>query len=198
MVTSRIVAKKDIVVPANAETLQKELTAYKAKAIEEIQEFDFDTCVGAGGTYLINKILVPCEYMLIRQAQNRVLIAEELAYNFDTFIELCIEANKYTVFVPTINTFCSFCGISTSTLKSIANENNERGNIATMIIEKLGDGIMQNIISGKIHPIGGIFVAKANFGMRDNDAPQTAILNISNSTQSIDDIMREIKENSKF
>lgn len=196
MKTSQVVPREEIAFLTDCKLLNKELDDIKETAIEIIEDYDFDTSIGSGSAYLANKLFKPCKYFLNRKGRPRE--AEELAMAFDAFSEICIEANKYTVFAPTINTFCSFCNITTKTLKNMANENTDRGEIATMIIERLGDNIMQNILSGKVHPIGGIFIAKANFGMRDNDPPQTAIVNIQNTPQSVDEILKEIKEITKY
>ena len=192
---TRIVPRAEVLEELNPELLAENLAEEKQKALVALREYDFDTSIGSGAAYITNSILVPCLYFSKRQGCPRT--AAELAIAFNNFQEICAEANKYTVFVPTLNTFAAYCNITTKTLKNIANENNDRGNIASMIIEKLSDGIMQNIMTDKIHPIGGIFVAKANFGMRDNDPPQMAVVNVSAGNMSIDEIMADFNKNNK-
>lgn len=192
---TRLVPKSQVIQPLNIELLSENINEEKEIALTKLKDYDFDTSIGSGAAYITNDILIPCKYFVSRQGSAKT--AEELAIAFNTFQEICIEANKYTVFVPTINTFAGFCCMTTRTLKNIADENNERGQIASIIIERLSDGIMQNIMTGKINPIGGIFVAKANFGMRDNEPTQMAVINVTSNNMSVDEILAELNKNTK-
>lgn len=195
MASSRIMKKQDSYIQKNEFTMREHVQAAKESAIKLIQDHDFDSSIGSGAAYISNNVILPPEYFVSRQGVART--AEELAEAYNAFNEICNEANKYTVFAPTINTFCAFCCITTNTLKEIANERNERGKVATMILERLSDRLMQNIMSGKIQTIGGIFVAKANFGMRDNENTNINIVNVQNTPTSVDDILKEFTENTK-
>lgn len=190
---TRIVPKKEVTFPLDVTLLEKDIKETKETAIQKIKEYDFDTSIGSGAAYISNSVLTPCKYFTDRRGRPRS--AEELAVAYDVFQEITEEANKYTVFVPTLNTFAGFCCMTAKTLRDIANENNEKGNVAGIIIDRLSDGLMQNSMTSKIQPIAGIFVAKANFGMRDNETPQMAIVNVSNANLSVDEILADLKKN---
>lgn len=156
-----------------------------------IDNYDFDDGIGSGSAHIACDIIKTPLYYQLRKLCP--LKAVDLDEGYKAFNDICEYANQKTVFAPTLNTFCRFMNIATSTLKSIAQENNERGAIATMIIEHLGDRLMQNMLSGTTSPIPSMFVAKSNFNMKENDNATINILNVNDTPRDIDDILKEFK-----
>lgn len=184
-------ARAIIKMEENAESRQKYLQESVDTAKKAIDEFDFDDSIGSSAAHIACDIIQTPLYYQCRK--NCTIKAVDLDECYAAFNEICEYANTKTVFTPTINTFCRFMNICTDTLKSIARENNERGQIAKMIIEHLGDRLMQNMLSGTTAPIPSMFVAKANFGMKENESNTINILNVNETPRDVDDILREFK-----
>lgn len=154
---------------------------------------DFDLEEGSPVAYITAKVTNPLPYFAERKGVSRTAL--ELEKAFETFKDLCIKINEKVVFSPTVNTFCNFIAISPVTFRQMCNENTDRGEVASIIKSYLEDNLMHNILNGKVSTVGGIFVAKANMGMRDNDNQQVNIVNVNAETRTLEEILENFEKN---
>lgn len=180
--------------PAKKETsLEKSLTVAYENSLEKIKNLDVDSWAGDLQNYISCEIFCPCEYF--KERKRNELKAEDYEKGFNIFFELLKQLHKKTVFTPTPLTFAGFMGITKTTLIRHSTINDERGEVVTMILDRLGENIFQNMLSGKVHPITSIFTAKSLLGYRDNDNQAINILNVNNAPKSVEDILAEYNKN---
>ena len=74
-------------------------------------------------------------------------------------------------------------------------ENSEVGDVFKQIKDYLSENLMQNMLTGRVKEVSGIFIAKANFGMRDSEPANTNILNINSQPKDIEQILAELENN---
>lgn len=169
------------------------LNEYNQKAASSLQNVDFDMLNGSVATFITTNIIKPLPYFEERRGERRT--ANELKMAFKGFKILVSYINEKCVYTPTLNTFCMYICCSTKTFKSMTYEESERGEIANEIKECIEETLLQNMLSGKTHPITSMFVAKANMGMRDNDNANVNILNVNGNSRSVDEILAEFNKN---
>lgn len=167
------------------------LAMIEHNAIQAIQAHDFDMDTGSGNLFILDNVFQPITFFKDRFQQK--LEIDDILAVWDLFLKLCREVNKYKSFSPTVNTFCNFLNISRATFNTICNEYTERGELCRFIKDTLADRFMQLMLDNKLPQIPAIFIAKANFDMRDNDAPVTNIV-LQEEHQSVIDILNEFKK----
>ena len=167
------------------------LQAAKTKGIDALHEHDFDEENGSKNLFILDNVLSPIGFFRDRLVKK--FEVEDFVETWQLFCYLCKEINEKTVFVPTINTFCNFMNISTSSFCAIGNEESQRGEMVRNIKDTLADRLMQAMLEEKIPAVPSIFVAKANFGLRDNDTPVTNIV-VQEQHMTAQDIFNEFKK----
>lgn len=167
------------------------LAAAREFAMTAINSEAFDNDEGSTNLYVIDNILRPIGYF--KERLVRKIEVDDIIPVWQLFIDLCREINKKKPFAPTIFTFCNFMNISSATFNAIRQENTARGELCQYISDSLSDRLMQLLLENKIPTIPGIFVAKANFGMRDNDQPVTNVI-INDGPSSFEEIMEMYKK----
>ncbi len=182
-------ATREKPLPMVTEEFEISLKDYEKNALQEIEDFDFDSFEGNLQVYLSNRFFSTCEYL--KKRNRRELTEEDYKVGFNAFYSVFSKLNEKTVFLPTSYTFAQFMGISEGTLRKHKNQNNERGAIVNMILDKLTENHLQTMQGDRINAVTGIFIAKAVHNLRDNDNQNINILNINSSTKSVEDIMAE-------
>lgn len=115
----------------------------------------------------------------------------ELAILFDYYKKFIQEINKVQTFLPTMENFCSFAGISTTTYKRYKqSSDSERREIVQMIDDYIADLQLTSAQNGEIKEITTIFRAKAEHGMVEAQAP---VVIEHKSEANINDIMKQIE-----
>lgn len=122
---------------------------------------------------------------------NCKVSAADISMFFDCYWDCIMKVNKTTNCPPTLMQFCRFLGMSTKTFASY--QFNEDANIREMVLMVRDQFIDYYTVKGlknELNTIMVIFALKAQYGLRDNDAPQT-VINNNYTTQvqtDIDDI----------
>lgn len=182
---------KDKSLMNTAENRNMAVEMAKTKAVRAIGDIDFDTFVGSKNLYILDNVFAPIGFFKDRFTKKFEF--DDILEVWQAFLYLCKLLNEQTAFAPTLNTFCNFLNMSTTTFKSIMNENTDRGELCRYISDVLSDRFMQMMLEDKLPQIPSIFVAKANFGMRDNDQPVTNIV-VHEELKSAMDILEELKK----
>ncbi len=167
------------------------LETAKTKALQALYDHDFDNDTGSKNLFILDNVLAPIGFF--KERIGKKFEVEDFVDTWKLFCFLCKEINEKTIFVPTINTFCNFMNISKVSFDNILEEKTERGEICRYIKDTLADRLMQGMLENKIAAIPGIFIAKANYGMRDNEQPVTNIV-INEPHQSALEILNEFKK----
>lgn len=169
----------------------KALETAKTRALDALYDHDFDNDTGSKNLFILDNVLAPIGFF--KERIGKKFEVEDFVETWKLFCFLCKEINEKTIFVPTINTFCNFMNISKVSFDNILEEKTERGEICRYIKDTLADRLMQGMLENKIAAIPGIFIAKANYGMRDNEQPVTNIV-INEPHQSALEILNEFKK----
>lgn len=167
------------------------LSIIENTAVKAIKDHDFDSDMGSGNLFILDTVFRPITFF--KDRLQRKLEIDDILAVWDLFLKLCREVNKYKSFSPTINTFCNFLNISRDTFTAICNENTDRGELCRFIKDTLADRFMQLMLDNKLPQIPAIFVAKANFGMRDSDAPVTNIV-MHEERMTVAEILEDFKK----
>lgn len=167
------------------------LETAKTRALDALYDHDFDNDTGSKNLFILDNVLAPIGFF--KERIGKKFEVEDFVDTWKLFCFLCKEINEKTIFVPTINTFCNFMNISKVSFDNILEEKTERGEICRYIKDTLADRLMQGMLENKIAAIPGIFIAKANYGMRDNEQPVTNIV-INEPHQSALEILNEFKK----
>lgn len=163
----------------------------KERALNALKRHDFDTDTGSKNLFILDNVFAPIGFFKDRFIKKFTF--DDILEVWLTFLELCKELNEKTFFAPTLNTFCNFLNMSTTTFKTIMKEQSERGELCRYINDVLSDRFMQLMLEDKLPQIPSIFIAKANFGMRDNDQPVTNIV-VHEEYKSAMEILEELKK----
>jgi hypothetical protein len=191
MPSAKIIQKRDKSLENTPENRLTALTKAKDNALRVLEEHDFDEELGSKNLFILDNVLCPIGFF--RDRIQRKFEIEDFIDVWQLFCYICREINKKTVFTPTVNTFCNFMNISSATFNSILLEKSERGEMCRFIKDTLADRLMQAMLEEKVPAIPSIFIAKANFGMRDNDAPVTNIV-VQEQHMSAQEILNEFKK----
>lgn len=107
----------------------------------------------------------------------------------------CVDiANESILYIPTLYQLCGLMGISTSTFVNYKSNSNEDVREAVkMVFDRFVDFYTVKGLTSELNTIMAIFTMKAQYGMRDNDAPQVNITNVNNTVpkQDIADLERQ-------
>lgn len=173
-------------------TLEESIAENIEQARELIEERDFEDAMGSNQLFVSNKVIQPLNYFLATKFQSRT--AEEYALAFNGFLEIINIINEKMTYTPTVNTFCRYLGISKTRFDEISSLNNETGDVCRQIKDFLAETLMQNMLGNRVGAVQGIFIAKANLGMRDTEAPKLNIVTINNEPQSLDEILENFNK----
>ncbi len=174
-------------------TLEQSLKENKTMAIRNIEEHDFEDDFGSTQMFVSNRVFQPLNYFKLKKNQN--IEVEEYEKAFIVFKELVDKVNEKIIYTPLINTFCGFLGMSVDKFKYYSRENSERGELFRRILDYLGENLMQNMLGNRVGALQGIFIAKANLGMRDSEAPNVNIMNVTAEPRTLTEILEEFKQN---
>lgn len=153
---------------------------------------DFEDAMGSNQLYISNKVIQPLNYFIITKGKQRT--ADEYAIAFNAFLEIIDMVNEKMTYTPTKNTFCRFLGISKSRFNALMAENNDTGDICRQINDFLEETLMQNMLGNRVGAVQGIFIAKANLGMRDSESQNLNVVNINAEPQTLSDILENFKK----
>lgn len=155
-------------------TREVSLEIVKKRALKALENHDFDNDMGSGNLFILDSVLAPISFFKDRFSHK--FEVDDILAVWQLFLELCREINNYKSFAPTITTFCNFMNMGKATFDTITNENTERGELCRYIKSALTDRFTQLMLDDKLPQIPSIFIAKADFGLRDNDPPVTNIV----------------------
>lgn len=174
-------------------TLERSIAESKERAIQCLDEHNFDADMGSTQMFIVNQVIQPMDYFILTKYKRKNVEDYELA--FQTFREIIVEINKHIPFTPTLNTLCRFLNMSSDNYGNIVRENGELGELFKTMKDSLADNLMQNMLANRIGAPQGIFIAKANFGMRDDDPANINIVNVnSQREQSLEEILAEFNK----
>lgn len=99
---------------------------------------------------------------------------KELFIVYQAYQQLVEKINRFTLFIPSIKSFCAFAGISTNTFKNyLQNPDEEKRNVAQMVDDYISDMLLDASKMRKTDASTSIFVAKAEHGMTEAVNPQS-------------------------
>lgn len=142
------------------------------------------------------ELFAPLEHFAYRDtklARN----AEDMQNIFDTFRKILREVNKVCAYTPTLCTFLQFANISNLTFNAYLEMKDELGDVTNSIKNFLSEQTIQGVWGGTTKEISGIFAMKSMYGFRENEQPQTNIININSQERSVEDILSEFNKISK-
>lgn len=174
-------------------TLEESIEQNKKLANTLLTTHNFAEDMGSTQMFIINQVIQPLNYF--KKMYGITKSAEDYERAFECFKDIINQINEHITFTPTVNTFCKFLNISTITFNAYARQNSDIGDVFTRISDYLGDNIMQNMLGRRIDAIPGIFICKANLGMRDSESNNVNIINVNNQTKSLDEILADFKKN---
>ena len=136
-----------------------------------------DTTTGKVAHYELTKLLSqPLIFGGVPVAQ---LSASEMAMCADCYwdcVDQLMAMDKQ--YVPTIQKFCRLLGISTHTFVAYKDSNNTATReTVLMIYDRFTDYYQSKGLKGELEKLNVMFTLKAQYGWRDNDAPQTVVNN---------------------
>lgn len=158
-----------------------------------IADFDWDDLVKSPHLYVSNTIIKPLKYFVDHCKED--LNVNDYIKAYESFIELVQKVNEHCLYTPTLTGFCKYIYMSTYKFNALCMENSEVGDVFKQIKDYLSENLMQNMLTGRVKEVSGIFIAKANYGMRDSEPTNTNILTINTQTKSIDQILEELENN---
>lgn len=98
---------------------------------------------------------------------------KELFVVYQGYMKLVEMINKFTMYVPSIKSFCAFAGFSTVTFKNyLQSPDEEKRNVAQMIDDYISDMLLDASKMRKTDASTSIFVAKSEHGMTEAVNPQ--------------------------
>lgn len=136
-----------------------------------------DTTTGKVAHYELTKLL--SQPLIFGGVAVSKLSAPEMAMCADCYWD-CVEQltamdKKY---VPTIQKFCRLLGISTAAFVHYKDHNDTAVREAVlMVYDRFTDYYQSKGMTGELEKLNVIFTLKAQYGWRDNDAPQTVVNN---------------------
>lgn len=118
--------------------------------------------------------------------------AKELFIVYDVYQQLVEKINRFTLYIPSIKSFCAFAGFSTNTFKNLLQSpDEEKRNVAQMIDDYISDMLLDASKMRKTDASTSIFVAKSEHGMTEAVNPQS----IQHTTQvDLGQIFNRIEE----
>lgn len=122
---------------------------------------------------------------------NTKVTASDISMYFKCYWDCIMKANKSFNCPPTLIQFCGLLGVSTSTFANLQfNEDPNIREAVLMVKDRFVDYYTIKGLKNELNSIMVIFTLKAQYGLRDNDPPQT-VINNNYTTQvhtDIDDI----------
>lgn len=134
-------------------------------------------------------------YSTMTNKYNRT--ASDLQETFDCFKRILREVQKSCAYTPTLCTFLQFANMTDITFRNYLEMKNEMGDVAHSIKNFLSEQTIQGVWGGTTKEISGIFTMKAMYGFRENEQPQTNIININSQERSVEDILSEFNKISR-
>lgn len=188
----------DIVIPKTKEELQivqycDILEANKKKSLKLIANTDFENDFLNPETFICTEVLTPCKISDIF-GSNGYKPKEVIEKAYDAFKQMIVEINKKTIYVPTLNSFCQFIGTTRTHFMSMCNEVNERGDLCCFIKQSFEEMLLQSAMTNRVEKLTAMFTLKSIYQLRDSDAPQVNIMNVS-TDRSVDDILSDLNKN---
>ena len=122
--------------------------------------------------------------------------SKELFILLEAYQELINKINEKILYIPSIGSFCSFAGISSSTYKSYLNSQDEAKREAmTMIDDYIKQMLLDSSKMRKTDAATSIFVAKAEHSMTEAISPNLINYNNQVSLESVNSLIDRIKGN---
>jgi hypothetical protein len=170
-------AKQDLIDKAN-----KDLPSYLETRLQEFSDelkevidnrFIADNeNIGYSSLEIMNLIKQPKYYL----GQPPKYSSEEMYLVFEAYQKLISEANKYTKFIPSKESFCRFAGFTTSTFKAYEQSDDPtRREVMQAITDYFVDTNLTLSQKGELKEITTIFRGKTTLGLIEQVAPQVII-----------------------
>lgn len=177
-------------------TIGEELALVVEKADVALQNPDLEMSTTNTAQKISSEVFAPLQFYSVRQNKN-ARNADELREVYQLFCALVVKVQEKVAFTPTLCTFLRFANMSYVTFNHYMNQNSELGDVAQEIKNYLSEQTLQGIFGGTTKEISGIFTMKALYGFRENDQPNTQIVNINTQSRSVDEILAEFNKNVK-
>lgn len=120
---------------------------------------------------------------------NKNFTAEELLIGLEMYRQVIAKINERVVYPPSIFTYCSFLGITTTTYNNYKNDP-DRAEVIQMVEDYISGIQFTSAQTGKIKEITTIYGMKAIHGYYENPTPITIKNDI---TLDIDEIQKQVK-----
>ncbi len=172
------------------ESKRKELPSIISQRTKEIaDELAKDIYVDGLESIVIHSIIASPRILPARFK----LTNDELFIAFDEYKKVMLLINQKVRYTPSIQSFCSFIGISTQMYKNYLNDtDDERRNIMQMIDDYITGSILGASQRREIDSSTSMFVVKAQHGIVEQ--PQRMEIAITKANFDIDDIMSDIEK----
>ena len=119
---------------------------------------------------------------------------KELYIVYESYQQLVEKINEFTMFVPSIKSFCAFAGFSTNTFKNmLQSPDEEKRNVAQMIDDYISDMLLDGSKMRKIDASTAIFTAKSEHGMTEATNPQVIQYESKVDLNNVFDRINQIK-----
>lgn len=133
---------------------------------------------------------IPC----FADTRIREYTVDTLHICFSVFKEIIRLINEEHKYYPTTADFCTFIGCTTVSFNAWARGTGEKSTLINKVLDYLRGGIMQGMLHNEVFGMNGMFIGKADLGMREGDN-QVNILNATFTETSIEDILKEYQAN---
>lgn len=120
---------------------------------------------------------------------NKNFTTEELLIGLEMYRKVIAKINERVVYPPSIFTYCSFLGITTTTYNNYKNDP-DRAEVIQMVEDYISGIQFTSAQTGKIKEITTIYGMKAIHGYYENPTPITIKNDI---TLDIDEIQKQVK-----
>ena len=162
--------------PTYVQERQEKFTQLLAKC-DVSNDVIIDTTTGKVAHYELNKLL--SQPLIFGGVPVAKLSASEIAMCADCYWD-CVErlTPMDKDYVPTIQKFCRLLGLSTTAFLHYKDSNDMATREAVlMIYDRFTDYYQSKGLKGELEKLNVMFTLKAQYGWRDNDAPQTVVNN---------------------
>lgn len=136
-----------------------------------------DTTTGKVAHYELNKLL--SQPLIFGGVPVAKLSASEIAMCSDCYWDCVDQLTPMDKdYVPTIQKFCRLLGLSTNAFVHYKDSNDQAiRESVLMIYDRFTDYYQSKGLKGELEKLNVMFTLKAQYGWRDNDAPQTVVNN---------------------
>lgn len=138
--------------------------------------------------HLIKPFIPNCGSVMAKHTPHSLRMVADFYWN-----EIVLKVNEKTQFVPSIYHICKLLNVSKTCLYRYATEGSEQmRETCEMIKDEFIEYYQQKGLTKELNDVMAMFVLKTSFGQRENEVPQTLIVNNAVSNQeTIDKFARQ-------